>query len=139
MPVRIPSRKMRALVLAGDLPSWLHKHPRKAYLIAIYKATPDWLDRGEIKKLVAIRNVATELTGVEHVIDHIVPLNHPRVCGLNVPWNMQILTRKQNAAKSNVWLPDQLELFNHELKTDEAAPTLAVIDEVQRRGNGQGL
>lgn len=50
-------------------------------------------------------------TGVEHVLDHIVPLKHSAVCGLNVPWNLQIITRAQNAAKSNKWYPDQLELF----------------------------
>ena len=37
----------------------------------------------------------------DHELDHIIPLNHPDVCGLHVPWNFQWLTREENSKKSN--------------------------------------
>ena len=36
-----------------------------------------------------------------HELDHIIPLNHPKVCGLHVPWNFQWLTKSENNRKSN--------------------------------------
>lgn len=52
-----------------------------------------------------------EETGIRHALDHIIPLNHPHVCGLNVPWNIQIVPHWANAAKSNKYSPDQLEML----------------------------
>lgn len=36
-------------------------------------------------------------------IDHIIPLNHPDVCGLHVPWNLEPITKRRNWNKSNKW------------------------------------
>lgn len=45
--------------------------------------------------------VYEKCSGME--VDHIIPLNHPDVCGLHVPWNLQYLDRETNQIKSNLW------------------------------------
>ena len=50
-------------------------------------------------------------TGIPHHLDHIIPLTHPRVCGLTVPWNLRIIPSGANCSKGNRWCPEQEELF----------------------------
>ena len=47
----------------------------------------------------------TKVTGEQYVVDHIWPLRSDDVCGLHVPWNLQVIPRAANLAKSNI-LPD---------------------------------
>lgn len=102
---------LRPGLLRGEMPAWLAKHPRKDYIIRFIVHTPDWTDREELAKLRKEAHFKTVQLGILHVMDHIIPLSHPYVSGLNVSWNIQILTWKQNAIKSNNWMPDQQELF----------------------------
>ena len=39
-------------------------------------------------------------------IDHIIPLKHPRVCGLHVENNLQALSPEENMRKGNRWCPE---------------------------------
>ena len=67
-------------------------------------ATPNWLsesDRKKIKLIYLLRNSRTAWKGVEHHVDHIVPLQGENVCGLHVPWNLQVIPAEQNLRKSN--------------------------------------
>ena len=58
-------------------------------------ATPKWVDRETIKQIY----LAAQKQGL--TVDHIIPINHPDVCGLHVPNNMQLITLKENTMKSN--------------------------------------
>ena len=68
------------------------------------QATPKWLtytQKKEIRSLYIIAQTSTKITGVKYVVDHIVPLVGDTVCGLHVPWNLQIMTQEDNLLKSN--------------------------------------
>jgi hypothetical protein len=77
------------------------------------QATPTWLtrkQRAEIRHMYQIAMTMTQTTGEAYVVDHIIPLHHPDVCGLHVPWNLRVTTREENAAKSNKLPPEHLWL-----------------------------
>jgi len=71
------------------------------------QATPKWLTRLQIKEMQLLYletiRISAE-TGIKHHVDHIVPLNSKLVCGLHVPWNLQILTETENLKKSNIFV-----------------------------------
>ena len=68
------------------------------------QATPPWLTRkqkSEIRHLYQIAITMSRTTGEQYVVDHIVPLRGDNVSGLHVPWNLRVVTRTENLAKSN--------------------------------------
>jgi 5-methylcytosine-specific restriction endonuclease McrA len=75
-------------------------------------ATPPWVCFVEIRKVYKRAAELETLTGVPHQVDHIVPLNHPRVCGLHVHWNLRAIPAGPNMSKGNYWCPEQIELFD---------------------------
>lgn len=103
------SRNTKRRILAGDIPPWITKHPRRAYLISSFLAAPLWVRSTDFKFIRQEADALTLATGVKHVLDHLVPVSHPYVCGLTVPWNVVSVPRLVNAAKSNKWHPDQEE------------------------------
>ena len=66
-----------------------------------YMSCPDWVDKGALDQIYRTRLEISERTGVEHHVDHIVPLRGKTVCGLHVPWNLQVIPAAENFRKSN--------------------------------------
>ena len=65
------------------------------------RATPLWVNHKEIDKIYRLCAEVTEVLGEKHQVDHIIPLQGKSVCGLHVPWNLQILPQNVNASKGN--------------------------------------
>ena len=67
-------------------------------------ATPKWLSAEQKMEIRLKYRLAIEMsrhTGVRHAVDHIVPLQGEEVCGLHVPWNLEVVTQEENLKKSN--------------------------------------
>ena len=66
--------------------------------------TPAWLTEEHLSQIKDQYWLAADLkaiTGDDYHVDHIVPLNGKEVCGLHVPWNLQVLPADINRSKSN--------------------------------------
>ena len=68
------------------------------------QALPIWLTKNQLLEIKSFYTKAQDLTlktGIEHNVDHIIPLKGNNVCGLHVPWNLQVITASENVRKSN--------------------------------------
>jgi hypothetical protein len=67
-------------------------------------ALPLWLTREDLELIkihYVLAKLLSECDGKKYHVDHIVPLQGENVCGLHVPWNLQILTAEENLSKYN--------------------------------------
>jgi len=70
----------------------------------VRQAKPKWLTEDHlfmIAEIYELRDLRSQLTGVVHHVDHIVPLRGQNCCGLHVPWNLQVIPAQDNLKKSN--------------------------------------
>lgn len=109
----------RKRLLAGDCPAWIKNNARASYIASVCVSYPDWVDRHEMNLLRAWARAVTVFKGELHVLDHIIPVNHPHVCGLSVPWNFQVIHWRANGVKGNQWHPDQMTLFGEPYERPE--------------------
>lgn len=66
--------------------------------------TPEWLTEDHlwmIEEVYELSQLRSKATGVDHHVDHIVPLQGKDVSGLHVPWNLQVIPWYDNLSKSN--------------------------------------
>ena len=67
-------------------------------------AIPKWLTKEMKQEIKEIYQEAQDLQWLNEEplhVDHIIPLRGKNVCGLHVPWNLQILTSSKNLSKGN--------------------------------------
>ena len=102
-------RKTRSKSCSQYSKEWREANPAKlaqqwiARRHTVNQATPSWLNEDDlfIMNEAYLSAKQKSMTGVEHHVDHIVPLRGKNVSGLNVWWNMQVITASENLSKGN--------------------------------------
>lgn len=74
---------------------------RARYRSAQRQQTPQWANQEAIKRVYEMCARISRETGVEHHVDHIVPLQGRKVRGLHVEYNLQIIPGADNRSKGN--------------------------------------
>jgi len=72
-------------------------------------ATPHWLTKAHKTQIKAFYLEAERLksqTGIDHEVDHIVPVRGGIVSGLHVPWNLRVITAAENQSKNRRLIED---------------------------------
>jgi hypothetical protein len=67
-------------------------------------ATPRWLNQEQLQQIDSfywLAQLQRELTDTQYHVDHIIPLKGKKVCGLHVPWNLQVIPALDNIRKGN--------------------------------------
>ena len=83
-----------------------HKECAKTarYLAKKRTATVCWLtdiQKQQIDWFYQAAKMMTETTGIKHEVDHIHPLQGNGFTGLHVPWNLQVIPKRENQSKGN--------------------------------------
>jgi hypothetical protein len=107
-----------ATPLSKQNPMWLAKqdendpdlnpHYRRSirYYKKLYAAWPEWCATHPGFVKIEREYTRRKAAGEDVQKDHIVPICSAIVCGLHVPWNLQVITTEENLRKSNTWWPD---------------------------------
>lgn len=79
---------------------------------SILNATPNWLTKEHLDEIEAKYELAIYLEnklGRKYHVDHIIPLKAENICGLHVPWNLQVIDASKNISKGNRLTSKELE------------------------------
>lgn len=77
---------------------------KNKYRTSKINRTPKWLSKEQLIEIEEIYKKAIDLTketGIKYHVDHIIPLQGKEVCGLHVPWNLQVIPAIENLKKRN--------------------------------------
>jgi len=94
------------------LKKWRQKNPDKVASYrakreaALVRATPAWLTPAQLQQ---IRDMYANCPP-GFCVDHKYPILGKEICGLNVPSNLQYLTKEENLKKNNKFVP-YIEIF----------------------------
>jgi hypothetical protein len=89
---------------------WFKNNPDKARAYVKNRraktlgAMPPWLTKEQldaIDQMYSCSKIMSKKFNVEYHVDHIVPLKGENICGLHVPWNLQLLEVGLNISKGN--------------------------------------
>jgi hypothetical protein len=91
------------------------------------QASPPWLTIEHKMDIYAVYAEAKNMRdkyGVAIHVDHIVPIKGRNVCGLHVPWNLQLVTQSYNSSKGNRFsdIPETITPSGHVLVHQSALP-----------------
>lgn len=110
----VPDGSVTGKRVFHNIPPWIANRKDGSgmrYMLPVCLSCPPWLDRKALYTLNRRARLLSESTGVLHVLDHIEPVNNPYVCGLTVPWNLEIVTNDWNNRKGNARMHLNGELF----------------------------
>lgn len=77
----------------------------KARKLAKIQRLPEWADKAAVTAIYKDAIERTRITGIEHHVDHIVPLRSKFVSGLHWELNLQVIPASENRKKRNSYWP----------------------------------
>ena len=86
----------------------LHNSAQAKRRASLLRAMPVWADKAAIQAKYEQAQRLTLETGIEHHVDHIIPLSNKSVSGLHVENNLRVVTAVLNLKKRNVFLADEI-------------------------------
>lgn len=96
----------------------------------VRQAVPPWISDDMVTAIQAIYAAAeqrTTETGIEHEVDHILPLAGKVIFGLHVAWNLRVLTRDENNRRSRIPSRAELDALGEEQMAELRLTRLAIV------------